>query len=146
MEQDGWRFNTGEAFKKVINASGTTDSEKVLVPIDPEEQMNAESPLDENGEPIPQDPGMQQPPVDPMTQQKMQQSDEKHQMDMQAKQMQLDGKQQQMQPQQDQSNEELQVTMQEYGVPEEIARAVMEARRRGYEEEEIVKFLKDGSL
>lgn len=148
MEQDGWRFNTGEAFKKVINASGTTDSEKVLVPIDPEEQMNAESPLDENGEPIPQDPGMQQPPVDPMTQQKMQQSDEKHQMDMQAKQQKLQGQQpaQPEQAQQPQEGEELQVTMQEYGIAQPEAMAVMEARRRGFSEEEIVKFLKDGSL
>lgn len=153
MQQDGWKFNLGEAFKKVINASGASDSEKVLVQIDPEEQMNGETPLDENGEPIPQDPNMQgqpqQPPVDPMQEQALQQSDEKHQMDMQAKQVDLQAKQQKLQPEQPQMSpegEELQVTMQEYGLDENMAKAVMEARRQGFEEEEIVKYLKDSRL
>lgn len=147
MQQDGWKFNLGEAFKKVINASGASDSEKVLVQIDPEEQMNEETPLDENGQPIAPQP--EQPPVDPMQEQALQQSDEKHQMDMQAKQVDLQAKQQKLRPEQPQVNpegEEMQVTMQEYGIDENMAKAVMEARRQGFEEEEIVKYLKDGKL
>lgn len=147
MQQDGWKFNLGEAFKKVINASGASDSEKVLVQIDPEEMMNEDMPLDENGQPLPPEPS-----VDPMQEQALQQSDEKHQMDMQAKELDLQGKQQKLgmqqqpQPQANPEDEELQVTMQEYEIDEQMAKAVMEARRQGFQEEEIVKYLKDGKL
>jgi len=40
--------------------------------------------------------------------------------------------------------EELQATMQEYDLDEEAAGAVLRARREGYDEEEIVRFLMKG--
>lgn len=99
MQMAGWEFNIGEAFKKVIAASGAGDWDKVLTQVDPE-QMG-------------QDP-MMDPTMDPA--------------------MQSDGE-----------DEELAQTMEQYGLPEEAAVAVMEARRQGFSEEEIVNYLRQGA-
>jgi len=107
MEQSGWRFSLGEAFKKVVNASGTADSEKVLTQISPEEMMQAQQQVGPDGMPM-QEQGM---PVDPNMMQ------------------------------QPQGEDELSVTMEEYGVDEPTAQAVLQARQQGFEEEEIVNYL-----
>lgn len=119
VEMSGYRFNIGEAFKKVISASGADEWEKVLVQIDPEELVNSDQEqLGPDGLPIqglppegmqPQ-PGMEMAPEVP----------------------------------QNQPEDELTVTMQEYGVEEDIATAIIAARRNGFEEEEIAAFLTRG--
>jgi hypothetical protein len=100
IQASGYDFNTGEAFKKVISASGADGWDKVLVKIDP--QQGIDPMLGEAGIP-------------------------------------------QVGPQQE-GEDELTVTMQEYGIDENVATAVIEARQQGFEEEEIVKYLKDGKL
>lgn len=115
MEMSGWRFDLGEAFKKVVNASGTTDSEKVLTKIDQNAGM-----VDETGNPI--DPSMQ----DPMMQEEAMGMPE-------------------TQPQQLETGEdELQVTMEEYGVDQNVAQTIMQARSEGFDETEIMAYLKGG--
>lgn len=118
MQMDGWKFSLGEAFKKVIGASGADGWDKVLTELEPEEQMNTGEIDPETGLPIEQPiegevpvEGEVQPPVEPEV------------------------------PQVNPEQEELEVTMQEYGIPEDAAKAVMTARRQGFEEEEIVKYL-----
>ncbi len=113
VEASGYRFNIGEAFKKVISASGADGWDKVLVQIDPEELMDSGLETMQDG----QMPDMQQDPSMPMEA-----------------------------PQQPQNapEDELSVTMQEYGVDENIARAIMAARQQGFDEEEIVAFLQRG--
>jgi hypothetical protein len=96
VQQSGYDFNLGEAFKKVITASGVEGWDKVLVPIDTEDTSQVQ--LDENGNPI-----------DPMAQQY--------------------------------GEDELMVTMQEYGVDEQIAQRIIQARQKGFQEEEILAFL-----
>lgn len=88
IEQSGYRFNLGEAFKKVLGASGADQWEKVLDEISPEEMV---------------------PPQD-----------------------------------QAQLNDELSATMQQYGIGEDVATAVLAARQQGYSEEEILNFLQGG--
>jgi hypothetical protein len=107
VEMSGYRFNLGEAFKKVIAASGTDGWDKVLVKIDPEEEMN-NGMVDEMGNPI--DPNVQ-PGMEGM----------------------------QGMPQEE---DELSVTMQEYGIDESAATAVMAARQQGFDEEEILNYIK----
>lgn len=104
MEMSGWRFDLGEAFKKVVTASGTTDSEKVLTKIEPEEGMT-----DEFGNPV--DP-MANPMANPMGQAPLPTGED-----------------------------ELQVTMEEYGVDQNVAQTIMQARSEGFVEEEIMAFL-----
>lgn len=108
LQQSGWNFDLGEAFKKVINASGTQDSEKVLTQ-------------------------MEQPQVD-MTGQPMQQP--------------LMGEEQmgmpETQPQASEQENELQVTMEEYGVDQQTAQTIMQARSEGFNEKEIMAFLQGG--
>lgn len=64
VEQSGFRFNLGEAFKRVISNSGTKDADKVLVPIDPEEQLGMDmnqDMQDPNAEPLMTGDPMQAP-------------------------------------------------------------------------------------
>lgn len=117
VEQSGYRFNVGEAFKKVISASGADEWEKVLVQIDPEELINSDAEqLGPDGLPI-QEPDME----------------------VQSG--------QEMAPEvpQNQPEDELTVTMQEYGVEEDVATAIIAARRNGFDEEEIAAFLTQGA-
>jgi hypothetical protein len=120
MEQSGWRFNLGEAFKKVVNASGTADSEKVLTQISPEEMMQQQAQQVDPATGMPLDPAMQGQPMPEQMPPEM------------------------MQPEmaQPQGEDELQVTMEEYGVAPEVAQAIMQARAQGFEEEEILAYLK----
>lgn len=125
LEQSGWRFNLGEAFKRVIGASGAQDWEKVLTPITAEEQaMAQQQQMMQEGQMQPDMQGEQ--PMDPqMAQEPMQQP------------MPTDWN--------DQMQQELEVTMQEYGVPEDAAKVVMMARRMDYPEEEIAAYLTGGN-
>ena len=45
------------------------------------------------------------------------------------------------QPPSMENEDELQVTMEEYGIDEQTAQAVLQARQQGFEEEEIVNYL-----
>jgi hypothetical protein len=94
LQMSGYNFDLGEAYKKVITASGADGWDKVLVKQEPQQQGF----------------GMQG------------------------------------EPQGAPDEDELQVTMQEYGVDEQTAMAVMQARREGIEEELIIKYLRDGQI
>lgn len=123
MQMSGYEFNLGEAFKKVITSSGADGWDKVLVKVDPE-QMDQENAVDpETGEPIPQVDEMGNP-IEIPPQQEM-------------------GELPTQEQPQEAPEDEMQVTMEEYGVDENVAQAILEARRQGFQEEEIVKFLTD---
>ena len=133
VQQSGYDFKLGEAFKKVISASGADGWDKVLVKIDPEQmaqdmvdpvtgqpmaQPMAQAPQDPNGQPIEQPvenmpQGVTEPPMTPP----------------EAPQ----------EPEIDQ--DELNVTMMTYGVDEPTAATIIEARKRGFDEQEISQFL-----
>lgn len=106
IEQSGYRFNLGEAFKKVLGASGADSWEKVLTEVTPEELQGMEEQQMAEGldQPIPE---------------------------------QLETPQTTQTPE----SQELQVTMEEYGVDQDVATAILAARRQGFEEEEILNFL-----
>jgi hypothetical protein len=110
MQASGYEFNLGEAFKKVIAASGADGWDKVLVQIDPED-MAAQQ----------------------MEQEAMQQEGMPQEMPQQAP--------QEMPPEPSQDPEVLQAIMQEYGVDEGGAMAVIEAEKQGFSPDEIVDFL-----
>lgn len=115
MQASGYEFNLGEAFKKVISASGTDGWDKVLVKLDPEQGMAT----DEMGNPI-------DPTMNP---------------DMAQDESMPPAQDQQVDQQSGVDEDELQATMEEYNIPQDVATAVMAARRQGFEEEEILKFL-----
>jgi len=171
VQASGYEFNIGEAFKKVISASGADGWDKVLVKMDPEQQGGKIDPA--TGQPVqPQiDPATGQPlppqqpdPAAMQGQQAMQQSNDMHQLNMQSKQqdmaMKLDKHQSSMQPQEapqeqaqdfgpEQANEgqednapEIQGAMDMYGIDQNMAMAVVEARRQGFNEDEIIAYLK----
>lgn len=142
MQQSGYEFNLGEAFMKVINASGTTNADKILTKLNPEDQQ-AMGVDPATGQPIGQPQGQPQG-TDPQVEQKMQQSDEKHQLDMQIKSQKLQPQGQPAPEAMPQGEDELQVTMEEYGVDENVAGAIMQARAQGFDEAEIMAFLNGG--
>lgn len=121
IQMSGFEFNLGEAVKKVISASGADGWDKVLVPIEPEQVEQQIDP--ETGLPI------EQPAEEPT------------QGEVPPEIMQSAVEGEVMQPQQPQVEDELQVTMEEYGVDQDVATAVLEARRQGIEEEQIVEYL-----
>lgn len=123
VQMSGYEFNLGEAFKKVISASGADGWDKVLVKIDPEQQGDIDPAT-----------GM---PMQPQGQPEMQEAPQEQVMDQGPE---MPEQQEQVDPQ---VADELQVTMQEYGVDESVAQAIMQARRQGFSEEEVVKYLKD---
>jgi hypothetical protein len=110
VQMSGYDFNLGEAFKKVISASGADGWDKVLVKTNPE----GAGQLDEFGNPI--DPTMQSGETPPLQGQELPQEEN-----------------------------ELQVTMEEYGVDETTAGAIMQARQQGFDEPEIVAYLSKGA-
>ena len=117
LEMSGWRFDLGEAMKKVIAASGADGWEKVLVKIDPENQaMGGIDPL--TGEPLPPEAEMggEMLPPEEMTSPEALQGLEAPQDD-------------------------LQLIMSTYGVDEPTAAAISAARAQGFEEAEIINFL-----
>lgn len=142
MQQSGYEFNLGEAFMKVINASGTTNADKILTKLNPEDQQ-AMGVDPATGQPIGQPQGQPQG-TDPQVEQKMQQSDEKHQLDMQIKSQKLQPQGQPAPEAMPQGEDELQVTMEEYGVDENVAGAIMQARAQGFDEAEIMAYLNGG--
>jgi len=115
MEQSGWRFSLGEAFKKVVNASGTADSEKVLTQISPDEMMQMQQ-QQVGPDGMPMQPGMEGQP----------------------------GQEMPLEQPQNGQEDELSVTVDEYGVDEETAMAIIEARRQGFSEEEVLTYLSRG--
>lgn len=117
MQASGYEFNLGEAFKKVIAASGADGWDKVLVELNPEDMAAQQMP----GE-MPQE-GMEQPT------EQMQDPQEPIEVPEQPP----------ATPEQDQ--EVLQAIMAEYGVDEGGAMAVIEAERQGFSPEEIADFL-----
>jgi hypothetical protein len=156
LQEDGYKFGIGEVFKGIVTATGVLN-DKVLTKIDKEQEAGQ---VDENGQPI-QPQGQQQgqpggqPQGDPLLdadlaakEQKMQQSDEIHQVKME-KMMQPSGSNKeattepQNAPQEDprQLQEELQLTMETYGVDEKTATILMQARRQGVSEDAIVDYL-----
>lgn len=150
IQKSGFDFNTGEAFKMVVNASGVDGADKVLTKMESEDGAIDPS----TGKPIPpeqgEDMGQGQDQVDPITEQKMEQSDEKHQVDMAMKLGKLENQGMPMQPganmQPEMSPEiSLEDTMAMYGIDENMATAVMEARSKGFKEAEIVTFLQGGT-
>jgi len=117
LEMSGWKFDLGEAMKKVIAASGADGWEKVLVKIDPENQaMGGIDPL--TGEPLPQEAQMggEMLPPEEMTSPEALQWPEAPQDD-------------------------IQLIMSTYGVDEPTAAAISAARAQGFEEAEIINFL-----
>ena len=121
MQASGYEFNLGEAFKKVIAASGADGWDKVLVQLNPEDM--AAQQMGMPGE-IPQE-GMEQP-VEQMQGTNGQQEP-------------IAMPEQPATPEQD--PEVLQAIMAEYGVDEGGAMAVIEAERQGFSPEEIADFL-----
>lgn len=106
VQQSGYDFNLGEAFKKVISASGADGWDKVLVKIDPEQVAQDVDP--ETGLPI--EAG--QPPelIDDTEEQ----------------------------------GSELQATIEQWGVDEPTAMAILDAKQQGFDESEIAAFLQGG--
>jgi hypothetical protein len=120
IQQSGYDFNIGEAFKRVVAASGADGVDKVLTKMEAE-QPGGIDPL--TGQPLPAMPGGM-----PMTQ------------GLQAQMpQQMTAPQPPQGPQLD--PDELQATMEMYGIDQPQAMAVMEARQQGFQEDEIVKFL-----
>lgn len=119
MQASGYEFNIGEAFKKVISASGADGWDKVLVKIDPEAMGGQIDPM--TGLPI--EPAMGELPPEMGLPQ-----------EAPVEQAMLE------QPAQD---PEIVDIMDMYDVDETIANAVLEARQSGFDEGEILEFLRD---
>jgi len=121
MQASGYEFNLGEAFKKVIAASGADGWDKVLVQLNPEDmaaqQMMQPGMEGMEGEVPPEAPAAPEAPQEPI---------EVPEQPEQA-------------PEQD--PDVLQAIMAEYGVDEGGAMAVIEAERQGFSPEEIADFL-----
>lgn len=123
LQAAGWNFDLGEAFKKVISASGTDGWDKVLTKVAPEE-LGGQPQIDPaTGMPI-------QPEIDPMTGQPI---------DPMAQGMPMEAPMEQMA----QLPPEVLDTMELYDVDQDIAMAVLEARNQGFDEGEILEFLRD---
>lgn len=147
MAESGYEFNLGEAFKKVIAASGADSWDKVLVELSPEEQEQAK--MQQQIQQIMQEQGVDEQTATAMVQQQMGGGEEEMLPEEELppdEQMPIEGEVMEEPLPQDQQAiiEELQATMQEYDLDEEAAGAVLRARREGYDEEEIVRFLMKG--
>lgn len=123
MQASGYEFNLGEAFKKVIAASGADGWDKVLVQLNPEDmaaqQMMQPGMEGMEGEVPPEAPAApeaSQEPIEVPEQPEAPQAPE-------------------------QDPDVLQAIMAEYGVDEGGAMAVIEAERQGFSPEEIADFL-----
>ena len=124
LQQSGWNFDLGEAFKKVISASGANGWEKVLTKVDPE--VAQIDPM--TGEPM-QDPMMNgQMPQDMAMQPEM------------GEQLENPTVPEAVEAPQDPQDEFASI-MEQYGVDEPTAAAIQEARQRGFSDDEIMAFL-----
>lgn len=121
MQASGYEFNIGEAFKRVISASGANEWEKVLVKIDPEQMAQTDPatgmPVEQMGE-LPQEMLQGQPELSP---------------ELPAE----------LPPQ---VNPEIQDVMDLYDIDESMASAVLEARNSGFDEAEILEFLRTNGV
>ncbi len=157
LQAAGKKFNKGELYADMISL--TTDNDKIIIDISPEEEeaqaAQAEQQVGPDGQPLPVDDGSQQ--------QAMQHADENHQMDMKGKQQAMDMKsekhQASMQPamQEPQSVEEqpqppaisqeevdanVSAIMEEYGVDEQTALTALAAEHQGYPAEDVINHLR----
>lgn len=112
MQASGWDFNLGEAFKKVIAASGANDWDKVLTETNPQDAQ-----------------------IDPTTGQPMA-------VDGNGADSEAGVAEGQSVDEQSPARQEILMTMGQYGIDEDEATAVVAARRQGYQEEEIANFLR----
>lgn len=162
LEQDlamvNKKLNKGELYAEIIAL--TSDSDKIIVDIGPDDEMGVNGINPETGLPVqPNQPGQPDPMAQAQTQQAMQQSDQKHQMDMQIKQQQLQASQQKMmqsqqttQPQAPQSPQpspqemqaNVQAIMQQYRVDENTALAALAAEHQGFPPQDVINHLKQG--
>lgn len=154
------KFNKGELYAEMIAL--TTDNDKIVTDIGPEEQTGEMDPT--TGQPMPQQP------VDPAAQgaqlqqaqgeQAMQQSDQQHQMKMQQSNELHQAKLQKMstpspspqntqqgQPQvsEDEMKANVEAIMQEYGVDENTALAALAAEHQGFPKQDVINHLKSGA-
>jgi hypothetical protein len=127
MQASGYEFNIGEAFKKVISASGADGWDKVLVKIDPEAMAGMQPEIDPmTGLPI--EPAMGELPPEMMGELPQEQA--------------LDT----MPEQAEATDPEIVDIMDMYDVDQNIAYAVLEARQSGFDEGEILEFLRDNGV
>ena len=119
LQMNGYELDLGEAFKRVISASGADDWEKVLKKLEPEQGMVDPA----TGQALPPEV-MDEPP--------MEQS-----MDA-GQELPVEG-QQELPP-------ELQDAVDMYNVTPEVGMAILEARRQGFDEAEIVEFLQTNGV
>ena len=124
LETSGWRFDLGEAFKKVMAASGADGWDKVLVQIDPEQLGGGIDPVTGR-------------PIDPM------QADQTQGLPAEQSAELMEPALEAEVPGGGTPDAELQDVMDMYDVDQDTAMAVTEARRQGFEEAEILEFLRD---
>lgn len=118
LQAQGWNFDLGEAFKKVITASGADGWDKVLVKFEPEQM----APDEMAGEPeaeMPEEMMQEMPMGEPIEGEVIEE------------------------PLMETVDPELEDVMDMYDIDEAAAMAVLEARRQGFEEAEILEFLRN---
>ena len=143
------KFNKGELYSEMIAL--TTDNDKIVTDIGPEDQMN---PMDPSSQMNPQaQPPSPQQGQDQLVQQKLQQNDEKHQLDMQAKQAKLQQSQQPQTPTDtgtsgpapEEMQANVQAVMSQYNVDEQTALTALAAEHQGYPVADVINTLKSRS-
>lgn len=134
VQASGYDFNLGEAFKKVISASGADGWDKVLVALEPDQMPGAIDPT--TGMPINQGQGG----IDPVTG-LPQEAPQEQAQDMGAELPQESAEYAQPNTDVADNEGELLQIIDAYGVDENTAMAVLQARRSDFSEEEILDFL-----
>lgn len=134
VQASGYDFNLGEAFKKVISASGADGWDKVLVALEPDQMASAIDPT--TGMPINQGQGG----IDPVTG-LPQEAPQEQAQDMGAELPQESAEYAQPNTDVADNEGELLQIIDAYGVDENTAMAVLQARRSDFSEEEILDFL-----
>ena len=136
VQASGYDFNIGEAFKKVISASGADGWDKVLVKIDPEQQVGIDP---ATGLPIeqPQEQAQDMGAELPVEAQEYPEGSQQEQQQDPGQEMPIESQEYA------QVSTDVQDAMDMYNVDESIATAVVEARAQGFDEAEIVAFLRD---
>jgi len=134
VQASGYDFNLGEAFKKVISASGADGWDKVLVALEPDQMPGAIDPT--TGMPI--SPGLGG--IDPVTG-LPQEAPQEQAQDMGAELPQESAEYAQPNTDVADNEGELLQIIDAYGVDENTAMAVLQARRSDFSEEEILDFL-----
>jgi len=122
LQASGYEFNLGEAFKKVISASGADGWDKVLVKLDPEQAQMI-------------DPTTGQP-IDPMAQGQSIENPQEQGVDM-GPELPAEGH--------EQVNPDIQDAMDMYGVDQQAAAAIVMAKQQGFSDAEIIEFLQGGN-